>query len=159
MKWTVNDVFRLLAMLAAIVFFGIGLWMVVKGIQADGSIDIQSAVVSGKLHTGSAGLFVLLLSFLIISIIILPGFAQTGVRTESAISRSSHFKELFAIFLTLCVLEVLSWYGAWKGVTVCWSAGLALMFPIIGSVIGIFTALSGNNSEGASSGNKANSKE
>lgn len=159
MKWTVNDVLRVLAMLAAIVFFGIGLWMVVKGIQADGSIDIQSAVVSGKLHTGSAGLFVLLLSFLIISFIILPGFSQTAARTDLTLSRSSHFKELFAIFLTLCGLEILSWYGAWKGVAVCWSAGLFLMFPLIGSVIGIFTALSSNNNGESSVGGKAIRKE
>ena len=45
---------RLIALIAGIAFFGVGIWLVVQGIVATGPLDIQSAFVSGKIQTGEA---------------------------------------------------------------------------------------------------------
>ena len=71
MKPTFDQVLRLVVCVAGLVFFGVAIWMVQKGISANGVIDIKSEVLSGHLETGSAGLFLAFFSFLMIVLPIL----------------------------------------------------------------------------------------
>jgi hypothetical protein len=65
----------LILLVAAIVFFAIGLWMIYSGIKAEGTIDIKSVVVSGTVKSGSAGIFVAVLSFMLM-VFSLPGISR-----------------------------------------------------------------------------------
>jgi hypothetical protein len=71
MNWGPNDVIRLAALIGSMVLFGVGAYMMFQGIGAEGAIDIKSSVVSGSLKTGSAGLFIVFLSFLVIVVVLL----------------------------------------------------------------------------------------
>ena len=64
--WTPGAVRRLIALIAGVAFFAAGLWLIVKGISATGALDIQSALISGKIQTGSAGLIIVFLATFII---------------------------------------------------------------------------------------------
>lgn len=85
MKWEPNDVIRLVALIGAMLLFSMGAYMMWQGISAEGAIDIKSSVVSGSLKTGSAGLFIVFLSFFVIVFVLM---AQANSRKESA----THFK-------------------------------------------------------------------
>jgi hypothetical protein len=61
--WEIGHTFRLILLIAAIAFFAIGLWMIYSGIQAEGTIDVKSALVSGTVKSGSAGIFIIVRSF------------------------------------------------------------------------------------------------
>lgn len=65
-KWQPSDIIRLVALIVAFVLAIGGAVMMWLGISADGAIDIKSAVISGSIKTGSAGLFILFFAFAII---------------------------------------------------------------------------------------------
>lgn len=73
MKWEPSDVLRLVALIGALVMFGIGAFMMWQGISAEGAIDIKSSVLSGSIKTGSAGLFIAFLSFAVIVFVLVKG--------------------------------------------------------------------------------------
>ena len=102
MKWEPQDVIRLVALIGAIVLFCLGAAMMWQGVAAEGTIDLKSSVISGTLKTGSAGLFIAFLSFVVIVFVIVgshkPGQA-IGTRTEER----SRFKRLLPIFFALLV--------------------------------------------------------
>jgi hypothetical protein len=106
------DPYRLTALLAGIIFFGVGLVMVFLGISAEGAIDLQGAVFSGKIKTGSAGLFVLFFSFLIIiTTLFSPGL--TRARSGSAVrDGSSQFKRAMSVFVLLVACSLTLAVGA-----------------------------------------------
>lgn len=64
--WTPNEVRKLVALIAGILFMVIGIILIVAQIQATGNVDITSSVINGKLQSGSAGLFICFFSLLII---------------------------------------------------------------------------------------------
>ncbi|MDP3029587.1 MAG: hypothetical protein Q8O04_08850 [Deltaproteobacteria bacterium] len=74
-RWEIGHTFRLILLIAAIVFFGIGLWMIYSGIKAEGTIDVKSALVSGTVKSGSAGIFITVLSFMLM-VLSLPGISR-----------------------------------------------------------------------------------
>ena len=71
MNWRPSDITRLVALIGALALFIIGALMMRAGIAAEGAIDVSSAVLSGSIKTGSAGLFVVFLSFLMIAFVLL----------------------------------------------------------------------------------------
>lgn len=46
--------------------FALGAFMMWQGISAEGAIDIRSSILSGSVKSGSAGLFIAFLSFVVI---------------------------------------------------------------------------------------------
>ena len=66
MKPTFEQMLRLIVCLAGITFFGVGVCMVASGISAKGVIDLKMEVLSGHLETGSAGAFIVFMSFFLI---------------------------------------------------------------------------------------------
>lgn len=65
-KWSPNDWLRLIGLIGGMCLFGLGAWMLFQGISAEGALDLSTSLVSGKLKTSSAGLFVCFFSFVII---------------------------------------------------------------------------------------------
>jgi ABC-type Fe3+ transport system permease subunit len=70
---TPSDIRKLIALFAGIIFMFIGIVMVFNQIQATGSIDLSTTIISGKIQSGSAGLFICFLSIILILFSILPG--------------------------------------------------------------------------------------
>lgn len=86
--WTPHEVRKLLAQVAGLIFGVAGVWLIVSGVQATGKLDISSSVLSGKLESGSAGLFLVFLGFLLI---LFPALSSGG---PLAPQRSRAQKEL-----------------------------------------------------------------
>ena len=55
-----------IALIAGLVFFAIGIYLMTQGISSIGTLDIQSWLSSGKINSGSAGLFIAFLSTVIV---------------------------------------------------------------------------------------------
>ena len=68
-----NSVRRLIALIAGVSFFAFGIYLLMQGISATGRLDIQSSLLSGKDRGESAGLFIALLSTVIIVFAVASG--------------------------------------------------------------------------------------
>ncbi|MBT8763096.1 hypothetical protein KFV02_04035 [Desulfohalobiaceae bacterium Ax17] len=75
-KWEIGHIFRLIVLIAGLAFFCTGIWMINSGIKAEGSVDIKSAIVSGTVKSGNAGLFIVVLAFLLM-VFSLPGLRRS----------------------------------------------------------------------------------
>ncbi len=107
-RWEIGHTFRLILLIAAIAFFAIGLWMIYSGIQAEGTIDVKSALVSGTVKSGSAGIFIIVLAFMLM-VLSLPGIKQTDKEGTTRITfwqNDRNRKIAFGFALVLIVLVV-----------------------------------------------------
>ncbi len=82
--WTPHEVRKLIAQAAGVIFGIAGVILIIKGVQASGHLNISSNILSGQIESGSAGLFLIFLSFLLL---ILP--ALFGDRATYAVTRST----------------------------------------------------------------------
>lgn len=114
MKSNIDDKIRIIVLVCGIIFFVVGIIMMIVGISAEGSIDIRSVLVSGKLHTGSAGLFIIFFAFLLILFAMLqkppsPPTMQAEMQTSHPILRI--LINLFALFLILFIIFIIGAIG------------------------------------------------
>jgi hypothetical protein len=104
--WEIGHTFRLILLVAAIVFFAIGLWMIYSGIKAEGTIDIKSAIVSGTVKSGSAGILVTVLSFMLM-VLSLPAINRGDKKGTTRITfwqNEKNRKIAFGFVLVLIVI-------------------------------------------------------
>jgi hypothetical protein len=94
-KWTPADVIRLVALIGALVFFGLGAFMMWRGISAEGAIDIKSEVLSGSIKTGSAGLFLAFLSFSMIVFVLASTIKKPQPSLDSRYPKSRNLRMVF----------------------------------------------------------------
>ena len=59
-NWTPNDWLRLIGLVGGMCLFGLGVWMLYQGITAEGALDLNSSLISGKLKTVAPSLCLLL---------------------------------------------------------------------------------------------------
>jgi hypothetical protein len=105
-RWEIGHTFRLILLVAAIAFFAVGLWMIYSGIKAEGTIDIKSVVVSGTVKSGSAGIFVTVLSFMLM-VLSLPGLSRGDKEGTTGITfwqNEKNRKIAFGFALVLIVI-------------------------------------------------------
>jgi hypothetical protein len=105
MKWEPHDVIRLSALLGAIALFVLGAAMMWQGIAAEGSIDLKSSIVSGSIKTGSAGLFICFMSF-VVMVFVLAGTHKQQSTVATVNADRSRFKRILPVFLTLLAVLV-----------------------------------------------------
>jgi hypothetical protein len=137
-KWDASDVIRLVGLLGALLLLGLGALMMWKGVSAEGVIDVRSVLISGSLKTGSAGLCIVFLAFLlaVFSIAYPPARRPTnGPITTPSAAKQRGLRRAFAVLLGACVvtgsLGALG-YGPGFGAL---SFGLGLMAAICGIFI------------------------
>lgn len=111
-RWEIGHTFRLILLVAAIVFFAIGLSMIYSGIKAEGTIDIKSAVVSGTVKSGSAGIFITVLSFMLM-VLSLPAISRDDKDSTTRITfwqneRNRKIAFGFALVLIVIVAFILT---------------------------------------------------
>ena len=64
--WNPSEVRKLIAQIAGFGFGAAGVWLLISGVAATGSLNITSSALSGKIESGSAGLFLIFLGFFLI---------------------------------------------------------------------------------------------
>lgn len=105
MKWEPSDVLRLVALIGALVMFGIGAFMMWQGISAEGAIDIKSSVLSGSIKTGSAGLFIAFLSFAVIVFVLTSVGQKPSQSLSQNLSKSKRLGRGLAALLVGCIVS------------------------------------------------------
>lgn len=88
--WTPHEIRKLISQIAGLLFAGAGVWLLIDGVQASGTIDITSEILSGKIESGSAGLFLLFLGFILILFPSLFGSKVLLKNTNVLVSESEH---------------------------------------------------------------------
>lgn len=134
MKWEPTDILRLVALVGALVLFVLGALMMWQGVSAEGVIDIKSSVVSGSLKTGSAGLFIVFLSFVLV-VFVLTSLSKGQTPKLSSFDTSSKITGLAGGFFVLLASFVVT-------------AGLAALgygfgFGLLAGALGFFTLIAG----------------
>lgn len=64
--WNPSEIRKLIAQIAGFGFGAAGVWLLISGVRATGSLNITSSALSGKIESGSAGLFLIFLGFFLI---------------------------------------------------------------------------------------------
>jgi hypothetical protein len=96
--WKPNDWLRLLSLAGAFGLFSIGMWMLFRGILAEGVVDLKSTLFSGTLKTSSAGLYICFFALFIMIFVLLP--IITPAR-EGAAKARGRARRLFWLFWAL----------------------------------------------------------
>jgi hypothetical protein len=111
-RWQPNDWLRLIALVGAFGLFATGVWLLVSGIAADGTLDLKSSIISGTLKTASAGLYVCFFALVVITFVLatLASSKPTSVQPSAPKTRSRRLYPLFwasLASLIACVLAAL----------------------------------------------------
>ena len=128
-KWQPNDWLRLVALVGGFCFFGLGVWLLVTGISADGIVDLKSSIISGTLKTGSAGLFVCFFSLVVIAFVLTSLVASKSRSQLPQSAPATRSRRMLPLF-----------WGCLIGLLAC---GAAMLFVekgggILGFFMGIF---------------------
>jgi hypothetical protein len=134
MKWEPSDILRLVALVGALVLFALGAFMMWQGIAAEGAIDIKSSVVSGSLKTGSAGLFIVFLSFVLV-VFVLTSLSKSHATKPSTPARPSKTAGLAKGFFVLLTAFVIAAALA--------ALGYGVGFGLLAAALGFFTLMCG----------------
>jgi nitric oxide reductase large subunit len=71
--WTPSEVRKLVALVAGILAFAAGIYLLITQVKAEGKINITSNIMSGEIESGSAGLLLCFLALALIVVSILGG--------------------------------------------------------------------------------------
>jgi hypothetical protein len=105
MKPTFDQALRLLVCVAGIVFFSFGIWMIKTGTSAQGVIDIKfRELLSGHLETGSAGLFIVFMSFLMILFSFLIGRHPVKSQVKKDVQKQSRMPVMVTVTILLWLI-------------------------------------------------------
>ena len=98
MKFEPADIIRFAALTGGFLPCALGALLMWLGVGAEGAVDIKSAVLSGSVKTGSAGLFTLFFGFGII-IFVLGSLNTKGANAQLSMtqrkSRTKHIAQAF----------------------------------------------------------------
>lgn len=98
MEWKANEIIKLLGLIFGFLLSLVGAFLLLKEIQAVGSISIKTLIGAGEVTSGSAGLFLLFFSFFII-VLALSGMHANEKRKASRFENFSNSFKVLAILL------------------------------------------------------------
>lgn len=110
MKWEPKDIIRLVALFGALLVFALGALMMWMGISAEGAINIKSTILSGSIKTGSAGLFIAFLAFVIMALVLLSLRMQPSGEPHQfkPISNKSKSQRILPVLWCILIALVIS---------------------------------------------------
>jgi F0F1-type ATP synthase assembly protein I len=140
--WTPNEIRKLIAQFAGIVFGIGGIALMMSGIKATGKINISTNIISGEIESGSAGLLLLFFSFFLI---VIPSFRsgkvshsiETNLNQKDESRRSKEMKKLLKTSLIGTAITLALFFGGQILLDNDYKFGSFLMFG--GVIIGIIT--------------------
>ena len=147
--WTPAEIRRLIAQLAGVALTVGGFVLLVLGIRASGRINVSSSILSGEIESGSAGLFLLFIGFLLIALPIFwdsrhPTAAQPSLESARPMGKwhvPDHFR-LLVVTLCLAFLSLLLLFGGELLVTK-FNVASGMLLQIAGAYVGIVTGMAG----------------
>ena len=98
--WSPKEIRKTIMLIAGILFIVTGIFLIVNQVSASGSIDINSTFVSGKIQSGSAGLFLCFIGFLLCVFTMLPN------GDHEIKFKDSRFPLLFILLATIFLLVI-----------------------------------------------------
>jgi hypothetical protein len=98
LHWKPNDWLKLISLVGGFGLFGVGSWMLFRGISAEGFVDLKSTLLSGTLKTSSAGLYI---CFFALFIIIFVLVTLVTPRREGAAKTKGRVRRLSSVFWAL----------------------------------------------------------
>lgn len=147
--WTPREIRKLLILLTGIGLEVAGVVMLVNQIQSEGSIDINSSIISGKIQSGSAGLLICFIGLFVIGLSLIGGkdtiiHSNTGSTLEgkemTTTTLNVEQKRGLVVILAVGILCLLLIFGGiyfensgWKGATILSVFGV--FFGIIGGIL------------------------
>ncbi len=140
--WSPNEIRKLIAQLAGIIFGAGGIALMISGVKASGKINISTNLISGEIESGSAGLLLLFFSFFLIVLPFLRNSKaihsiETNLKTSNVSKKNKEIKKLFIATLIGTILSLILFYSAQYLIDNKYSFGTFLMFG--GVIIGIVT--------------------
>ena len=108
MTWEPQDRIKIVALIGSMAMFFLGALMMWKGVSAEGAIDLKSSLISGSLKTGSAGLFICFLSFIVIVFIVSGASIKLTPKFGGYSNDRSRYRKLLPVFFTLLAVFGLS---------------------------------------------------
>jgi hypothetical protein len=112
-NWQPPDTLKLIALLGGFVLCGLGAYMMWLGVGAEGSVDLKSAVMSGSVKTGSAGLFLIFFgSAIVLFVLATLTVGATAKAAAPALRRTAAHSIGIAFFVILFTLVVSAAAGA-----------------------------------------------
>lgn len=135
MNWQPKDILNLVALIGAFVLFAVGAVMVWHGVSAEGTIDIKSSLVSGSLKTGSAGLFMVFLAFLLAAFSLLSINGESKQNKAPTIERRTRSARLAKGFFALVAGSAIC--------TALASAGFGVGFGLLAGALAFFAMFAG----------------
>jgi hypothetical protein len=96
--WTPKEVRKLIILIAGILFVFFGIYLMVNQVVTTGSIDISSSLITGKIQSGSAGLFIAFIG-LIMSL-------SSLISKESSVFPTLKNNKIFLALLLLILLFI-----------------------------------------------------
>lgn len=86
-----------LAVIAGLLFFAAGIVLLWRGIAAHGTVDFSTFLVSGRIESGSAGLFIMFFA----TVIVVAALRPPRLTAARALPRAGAFTRQIALFLLL----------------------------------------------------------
>lgn len=141
--WHPSDIRKLIAQLAGILLGVAGLYLIINDVNATGKINISSNLLSGQIETGSAGLMLLFIAFMLISLPALFGSQSHSLINVTDQSSKSQITYKYKYLIALCICIILSLSLAIGGELMHIKLGLKIgeMFSFGGFMLGGFTGL------------------
>ncbi len=166
--WTPQEVRKLIAQIAGSIFGIAGVILIIKDIKATGHINVSSKVLSGQIETGSAGLFLIFISFLLILIpAIFPHNAtitaleSINIKTGTSEIKRMAIATVLSFILTLLLIlggdYLLSSLGAKSGGLLIFGGILSGMVSAV-MFVGLLIVFVENGNTVKSSEDKTNNK-
>jgi hypothetical protein len=103
-RQVLRDRVIVITLVGGFLMFATGAALMIAGPNAQGIIDLQTSIVSGKIQTGSAGLFVCVMALGLIFFTLFLALRETGERLPQ--SERDHRRRLMLTLLTVCVVGV-----------------------------------------------------
>src|SRR5437016_6221407 len=101
--WKPNDWLRLISLVGAFGLFAVGTGMLLRGISAEGIVDLRSTLFSGTLKASSAGLYICFFALFIIIFVLITLVTPPKKGTSKAKGRSRRLALLFWALLVAVV--------------------------------------------------------
>ncbi len=134
--WKPNDIIRLVVVVGGFALCGIGAWLFIREIPAEGTIDLKSTLLSGSIKAASAGAYMCFFGMFIIAMAIVSTVIPAK-RPEPA--ATTYHQRLMKTFLMLIAAAVACVIGSAVTGATAFSIGLSLISTLlIWTVMAIF---------------------
>ncbi|HXC08847.1 MAG TPA: hypothetical protein VNV61_07950 [Steroidobacteraceae bacterium] len=127
-RWKPNDIIRLVVVIGSFLLFFVGVWLLVKGIAAEGTVNLKSALLSGTIKATSAGLYICFFAVFVL-------FAALAALPRSKAQPVGRPERMMRLFWGLLVAMVFCTVGFAVTGSAAFSGAIGILLVTLGSVV------------------------